>query len=139
MLSVGREFYFPFSHCTRVDLAFAQVGNLPTDVEITVHDAGGTPVHTRHFLAVSERTVVTTRHDAKSDNLARFVGAATRRFRLERPWRLPPPDDRTGPRPLRRSHERTGTRGRTASGYSRERLAATERQRNGNVLVDTGL
>jgi len=72
---LGQQFFFPFSHCTRVDLAFGHVGSASTEVELTVYSAKGEVVHRRRFLDVPPRGCHTTRHDAKSDNLARFVGA----------------------------------------------------------------
>lgn len=72
---LGQQFFFPFSHATRVDLAFGHLGNAPTEVEVTVYSARGEVAHRRRFLDVPPRGSVTTRHDAKSDNLARFVGA----------------------------------------------------------------
>lgn len=72
---LGQQFFFPFSHCTRVDTAFAHLGAEPTEVEITVYSAQGEVVHRRRFLDVAPHGCMTTRHDAKSDNLARFVGS----------------------------------------------------------------
>ncbi len=72
---LGRTFYFPFSHTTRVDALFTHLGNEVTDVEVEVYDGRGKQVLCRRFMDVPERGSITTRGDAKSDNLARFVGA----------------------------------------------------------------
>ncbi len=75
MPTLGRQFFFPFSHATRVDAAFAHLGEEPTAVEITVYNPSGEVVHRRRLMDLPPRGAVATRHDAKSDNLARFVGA----------------------------------------------------------------
>lgn len=72
---LGRTFYFPFSHTTRADALFTHLGNEVTDVEVEVYDGRGTQVLCRRFMDVPQLGSVTTRGDAKSDNLARFVGA----------------------------------------------------------------
>jgi hypothetical protein len=72
---LGRQFFFPFSHSTRVDAAVGHLGEVPTEVELTVFNPAGTVVHRRRLLDLPPRGCVTTRHDPKSDNLARFVGA----------------------------------------------------------------
>jgi len=72
---LGRTFYFPFSHTTRVDALFTHLGNEVTDVEVVVYDNRGKQVLCRRFMDVPERGSVTTRGDAKSDNLSRFVGS----------------------------------------------------------------
>jgi hypothetical protein len=72
---LGRTFYFPFSHSTRADALFSHLGNEVTDVEVEVYDGRGEQVLCRRFLDVPERGSITTRGDAKSDNLSRFVGA----------------------------------------------------------------
>ncbi|MDY0000175.1 MAG: hypothetical protein RBU30_02655 [Polyangia bacterium] len=74
MSVLGQQFFFPFSHATRVDLAFGHLGSASTEVEVAVFTARGEVAHRRRFLDVFPRGCVTTRHDAKSDNLARFVG-----------------------------------------------------------------
>ncbi len=72
---LGRTFFFPFSHATRADALFTHLGNEVTDVEVEVYGAQGEQVLCRRFMDVPERGSVTTRGDAKADNLARFVGA----------------------------------------------------------------
>lgn len=72
---LGQQFFFPFSHATRVDVAFGHLGSVPIEVELAVYSAHGEVVHRRRFLDVVPRGSHTTRHDAKSDNLARYVGA----------------------------------------------------------------
>jgi hypothetical protein len=72
---LGRTFYFPFSHTTRVDALFTHLGNEVTDVEVEVFDSHGDQVLCRRFMDVPERGSITTRGDAKSDNLSRFVGS----------------------------------------------------------------
>lgn len=72
---LGRTFYFPFSHTTRVDAMFTHLGNEVTDVEVEVYDSRGEQVLCRRFMDVPERGSITTRGDAKSDNLSRFVGS----------------------------------------------------------------
>jgi hypothetical protein len=75
MPMLGREFGFAFSHSTRVDLAFGHLGSEPAEVELRVHDDHGVLVYERRFLDVPGQGAVSTRHDSKADNLARFVGA----------------------------------------------------------------
>ncbi|MFH2005909.1 MAG: hypothetical protein ABI333_04890 [bacterium] len=75
MTALGREFFFPFSHCTRVDVMFSHLGDELTDVEVEVFNQHGEPVQSRRFLDVPERGSITTREDAKADNLSRAVGA----------------------------------------------------------------
>jgi len=72
--TIGRQFYFPFSHSTRVDVAVAHLGDSPTGVEICVYRPDGERVHRRRLMDVPSHGAVTTRKDPKSDNLARFVG-----------------------------------------------------------------
>lgn len=72
---LGRTFYFPFSHTTRADALFTHLGNEVTDVEVEVYDGRGAQVLCRRFMDVPQLGSVTTRGDAKADNLARFVGA----------------------------------------------------------------
>lgn len=74
MPTLGRQFYFPFSHATRVDVAVAHLGDSPTAVEICVYRPDGERVHRRRLMDVPSHGTLTTRRDPKSDNLARFVG-----------------------------------------------------------------
>jgi len=75
MTALGRQFYFPFSHCTRVDVMFSHLGDELTDVEVEVFNRHGQTVQNRRFLDVPERGTIMTREDAKADNLSRSVGA----------------------------------------------------------------
>ena len=74
MASLGSEFVFVFSHCTKVDVAIGSLGSQPCDVELSVHDASGQRLVDKTFAGLGENRAVTTRGDPAVDNLARFGG-----------------------------------------------------------------